>query len=104
MTVDDAGASDGQAAGDRFDDRSDDRLFEQRLEKLNRLRAAGVDPYPARFERTDLASDVVASLAETQPGKQVRVAGRVVGGIRRMGRATFLHLQDGSGRIQAYLK
>ena len=87
------------------DDRSDDhdRLFEQRLDKLNRLRAAGVDPYPARFERTDLAADVVASF-EREPAKQVRVAGRVVGGIRRMGRSTFLHLQDGSGRIQAYFK
>ena len=37
---------------------AEDRLYEQRLEKLNRLRAAGIDPYPARFERTDLAADV----------------------------------------------
>ena len=102
MTHDDTGSSDAQGAAD---DRSEDhdRLFEQRLEKLKRLRAAGVDPYPARFDRTDLAADVVAAF-EQEPGKQVRVAGRVVGGIRRMGRSTFLHLQDGSGRIQAYFK
>jgi lysyl-tRNA synthetase class 2 len=93
--------TDEGAGADRPEDH--DRLFEQRLEKLNRLKSAGVDPYPARFERTDLAADVVASF-EREPGKQVRVAGRVVGGIRRMGRSTFMHLQDGSGRIQAYFK
>jgi len=85
------------------DPAAEDRLYEQRLEKLNRLRAAGVDPYPARFERTDLASQVLASFDE-EPGKNVRVAGRVVGGIRRMGGSTFLHLQDGSGRIQILLR
>jgi len=99
VTQDQDGTPDGHDAAER----PDDRLFEQRLEKLNRLREAGIDPYPARFERTDLAADVVASFDEEQ-AKQVRVAGRVVGGIRRMGRATFLHLQDGSGRIQAYFK
>ncbi|MCC6177138.1 MAG: lysine--tRNA ligase [Chloroflexi bacterium] len=81
----------------------EDRLFQQRLDKLNRLRAAGVDPYPARFERTDLAADVVAGFDES-PGTSVRVAGRVVGGIRRMGKATFFHLLDRSGRIQVYVK
>ena len=101
MTHDDTGSADGQGATQDAEDH--DRLFEQRLDKLNRLRAAGVDPYPARFNRTDLAADVVASF-EQEPGKQVRVAGRVVGGIRRMGRATFMHLQDASGRIQAFFR
>jgi len=81
----------------------DDRLYEQRLQKLNRLRRAGIDPYPARYERTDLAQDVIAGF-EADPGREVRVGGRVVGGIRRMGRSTFLHLLDGSGRIQVYCK
>ncbi len=79
------------------------RLPEERLAKLEQLRAAGVDPYPARFARTDLAAEVTPTF-DTAPGRPVRVAGRVVGGIRRMGRATFLHLLDGSGQIQAYFK
>ena len=99
MTADETALS----VGPPDDGRPDDRLFEQRLDKLNRLREAGVDPYPARFERTDMAANVVSSF-ESEPGKPVRVAGRVVGGIRRMGRSTFLHLQDASGRIQAYFK
>jgi len=103
VTQEDAVSSDGPAADARPDDRAEDRLFEQRLDKLKRLREAGIDPYPARFNRTDLAADVVASF-EASPGKAVRVAGRVVGGIRRMGRSTFVHLQDVSGRVQAYFK
>jgi lysyl-tRNA synthetase class 2 len=81
----------------------EDRLYEQRLEKLQRLRSAGIDPFPARFDRTDLAADVVERF-ESEPERAVRVGGRVVGGIRRMGKSTFLHLLDGSGRIQAYFK
>ena len=47
---------------------TEDRLYEQRVEKLNRLRQAGIDPYPARFARTDLAADTLASF-ESEPGK-----------------------------------
>src|SRR4051812_16116817 len=81
----------------------EDRLFEQRVEKLQRLRASGIDPYPARFSRADLAADALGSF-DGEPGKQVRVAGRIIGGIRRFGGLTFLHLQDVSGRIQIAIK
>ncbi|MDP8922791.1 MAG: lysine--tRNA ligase [Chloroflexota bacterium] len=90
-----------QPADDTPEER--DRLYQQRLAKLQKLREAGVDPYPARFERTDLAADVVASF-DAAPGRVVRVAGRVVGGIRRMGKVTFLHLRDSSGDVQAYIR
>jgi lysyl-tRNA synthetase, class II len=103
VTQNDAEASTDQADTAEQDDQHDDRLYEQRLDKLTRLRAAGIDPYPARFNRTDLAADVVAGF-EGEGGKHVRIAGRVVGGIRRMGRATFMHLQDGTGRIQAFFR
>ena len=97
-------AADGQIAEPTVDDEAaDDRLFEQRLEKLQRLREAGIDPYPARFNRSDLAADVLAAF-EQEPGKQVRVGGRIVGGIRRFGGLTFLHLQDVSGKIQIAVK
>ncbi|MFN8523087.1 MAG: lysine--tRNA ligase [Chloroflexota bacterium] len=81
----------------------DDRLIANRREKADRLRAAGIDPYPARFERDSMAADVVASYRDDDP-RTVRIGGRVVGGIRRMGRSTFMHLLDGSGRVQAYFK
>ena len=75
-----------------------------RKEKLERLRARGVEPYPARFARTHSAEEAVSLLEGGElPAGPVTVAGRVVA-TRHMGRATFVDLRDGSGRIQTYLK
>ncbi len=80
-------------------------LMQARLEKLRRLREEGIDPYPPRFSRSHSLGEVIAgfsSLAtEEHSGEQVTVAGRLIA-LRRMGRAVFLDLRDGSGRIQAY--
>ena len=75
-----------------------------RKEKLERLRSRGIDPYPARFRRTHSAGDAVAVLGDGDSSPDtVTVAGRVTA-IRQMGKATFVDLRDGSGRIQTYLK
>ena len=76
----------------------------QRLAALARLREQGVDPYPPRAEYTHSAAQTVAAFepeAEQQP--TVTVAGRLMS-IRVMGKSTFAHLRDGSGRIQIYLR
>lgn len=81
----------------------------QRVAKLEQLRAAGIDPYPPRAARTHTAAEItalVASLAEAESevsGVEADVTGRVVGR-RDMGRATFLDLQDGSGRVQVLFR
>ena len=87
-----------------------DELFNVRLEKLNRLRSKGIDPYPTNYERSHLAIDAV-KLFESQESttKQhddeacVSVGGRITA-MRGLGQATFLDLLDGSGRIQAMLR
>ncbi len=79
---------------------------QQRRLKLARLREAGIDPYPARARRTHTAAQAIAALetmAEGVEGEAVTVAGRLVS-IRVMGRSSFAHLEDGSGRIQLYLQ
>lgn len=86
-----------------------DELMAQRIAKLEQLRARDVDPYPRRTVRTFTAIQVeaaVAAFAEGQSEDQatvVDVAGRVVGR-RDMGKATFVDLQDGSGRVQVLLR
>lgn len=85
---------------------SEEEIIAQRRQKLERLRSAGIDPYPARVQRSHTASQAAAlALAgpEDEPPAPVSVAGRVTA-MRRMGKATFLDLRDGSGRIQVYLK
>lgn len=82
--------------------------YAQRKAKLADLRKDG-NPYPNTFRRNALASQLHADygMVETHAfqdlAKHVKVAGRMM--LRRlMGKASFIHLQDMSGRIQAYLR
>ncbi len=79
-----------------------DPIFAQRVEKLRRLRGQGVEPYPYRFDRTYLATDILSGF-DALEGKEVRVAGRLLT-MRVMGKASFAHLLDQSGRIQIYVR
>jgi len=81
-----------------------------RREKLERLRAAGVDPYPHEgFPNRDKIGEILAAhdpeqLGEgEQPEFAYRIAGRVVGR-RGHGKTIFLDLRDLSGSIQAYAR
>jgi lysyl-tRNA synthetase class 2 len=73
-----------------------------RRAKVAALREAGIDPYPARFRRTATAAE---ALAAYDPDREtaVVVAGRLVSR-RVMGKASFAHLQDWSGKIQLFAR
>ncbi|MGQ0510608.1 MAG: lysine--tRNA ligase [Betaproteobacteria bacterium] len=85
----------------------DNKLVEERREKLKALRAEGI-AFPNDFRRKDLAGSLhqahgARSKEELEPLKVAAVvAGRMV--LKRvMGKASFATLQDSSGRIQAYI-
>ncbi len=86
-------------------------LEQQRLVKLERIRARGVDPYPRRVERSHTAAEAIAAYeaAEAQAGEEapaeieVSVAGRLQS-MRVMGKSSFAHIQDGSDRIQLFIR
>jgi lysyl-tRNA synthetase, class II len=75
----------------------------QRRAKLERLRSAGIEPYPARSYRTHTTAEAIALLEEGQPPTVVTVAGRLVS-MRVMGKGSFAHIEDAAGRIQLYLR
>lgn len=76
----------------------------RRYEELHELETEGVVAYPYSFPKTfDTAAARALFQDDTPQPLQVAVAGRVVA-IRRMGKASFFHLQDDSGRLQIYLK
>ncbi len=79
-----------------------DPLVEQRIRKLQRLRDEGVDPYPYRFDRIHMAEEILTNF-DTLAGAEVRIAGRLMT-MRVMGKASFAHLLDQSGRIQIYVR
>jgi lysyl-tRNA synthetase class 2 len=74
-----------------------------RREKLDALRALGVEPFAYRFERTHTAAEALAAFRDGAEGPVVAVAGRLVA-LRGHGKTTFAHLADRSGRLQLYVK
>ncbi|MGA0031040.1 MAG: lysine--tRNA ligase [Flavobacteriaceae bacterium] len=77
-------------------------LSEQELirrEKLERLRAMGINPYPAAAYPVTHSSTAIK--ANYKEGQQVVVAGRLMSR-RIQGKASFAELQDSEGRIQLY--
>jgi lysyl-tRNA synthetase class 2 len=74
-----------------------------RRAKLDRLRAAGIDPYPVQVPRTHTLAAVRALVGDlppdTETGERVSVTGRVLLK-RRMGGLGFATLRDGSGDLQ----
>ena len=83
------------------------QLIAERRKKLEELRRRGIDPYPTGYQPTHHAADLQKKYAglknEEKTEDLVRVAGRILV-FRRMGKATFAHLQDQSGKIQLYFK
>ncbi len=84
-------------------------LIQQRREKLQALREKGGPAFPNEFRRDSLAAELQQDYADateeqlTGSDVQVRVAGRVM--LRRiMGKASFVTIQDMSGRIQLYVR
>jgi lysyl-tRNA synthetase, class II len=74
----------------------------QRREKLQKLRDANINPYPYSFDVTHYAQPILDAFKDGDATK-VSIAGRVMT-VRNMGKASFFHLQDSTGRIQAYIR
>ena len=89
----------------------EEKLNDQELarrEKLEKLKELGVDPWGQRFVRTDNSSTcrnkVLNKTNEELEANQVyvTVAGRIMQ-MRKMGKASFLNIQDREGRMQGYI-
>jgi len=84
-------------------------VIEERIKKIETLREKGVNPYPAGYRYDITASEAVERFKdlteEVLPeGAEVfSMAGRIMA-IRNFGKASFIHVQDGTGRIQAYVR
>ncbi|OGZ45041.1 MAG: lysine--tRNA ligase [Candidatus Ryanbacteria bacterium RIFCSPHIGHO2_02_FULL_45_13b] len=75
-----------------------------RLHKIELLRENGMDPYPSDAKRTHVIQDVCADFSSLEhSGQSVSIVGRVRA-IRSHGGSTFLDIEDGTGKLQGYLK
>ena len=76
----------------------ENELIAQRREKLETLRARGVEPFGRAFETSGSIAEVRHAFKE---GESLRAAGRITAH-RDMGKSHFVDLRDATGRIQAY--
>ena len=82
-----------------------------RHEKMLRMRAEGVEPYPTRANPTHTTAEATAlfiqseGLADSEPDSQAMftLAGRIRS-VRLMGKIIFAHIEDGSGRMQLFFR
>ncbi|MCM3635851.1 lysine--tRNA ligase [Paenibacillus camelliae] len=84
-------------------------LLQIRRDKLDSLRELGVDPFGKKFERSNNAKELLDAYAEVDKPQleemnvSVSLAGRIMQK-RGMGKASFAHIQDLTGRIQIYVR
>ena len=92
-------------------------LEKVRLQKLEELRAEGIEPYPTRAERTHTSAQVIAEFeaaekdasrpSGSQAGSAREVKATLAGRIRAarpMGKLAFAHIEDGDGKIQLFFR
>jgi lysyl-tRNA synthetase class 2 len=77
-------------------------LIQRRLEELSELKKKGIEPFAYSYDVNSDSDNIKSNFKEDEK-RIVRIAGRIMA-IRRMGKASFAHIQDYAGRIQIYLK
>ncbi len=79
-------------------------LRDVKLEKLNKLKELGVDPYPTRFDRTHYSTEIIEKFEQLEKSEEeVAIAGRIIA-VRKMGKAVFSHIRDYKGKMQLYIR
>ena len=77
-----------------------ERITQERLDSLNRIRASGVDPYPHSYTISYTTKEAIALFEKGGESlRAISLAGRVMAR-RKMGKMSFLDIRDGSGKIQ----
>ena len=81
-----------------------ERITEQRLESLNKIRARGIDPYPHSYHPSHTVQEAIAFFEQQgQSSQDISLAGRIMSK-RSIGKMSFLDIRDSSGKIQLSLR
>ncbi|WP_457681334.1 lysine--tRNA ligase [Thermovibrio sp.] len=92
---------------------AEERILEQRKEKVEKLRELGYEPYAYKYEVNAKAGELLKRFGKVKEGEErekeelpkeeFSLAGRIMS-MRIMGKAAFFHIQDESGKIQCYIR
>ncbi len=81
-----------------------ERITEQRLDSLSRIRARGINPYPHSYHPSHTVGEAIALYKQEGEGSQdISLAGRIMSK-RSIGKMSFLDIRDSSGKIQLSLR
>ncbi len=79
-----------------------EQLRQIRIEKLNRLKDMGIEPFPSKAVKTNDLSEITSNYDELE-NKEVTVVGRIMSW-REHGKLIFSNIEDFSGSVQLYIK
>ncbi|HEY4522311.1 MAG TPA: lysine--tRNA ligase [Candidatus Paceibacterota bacterium] len=82
---------------------AEEDIRNERLKKLDRLKAAGMEPYPAESSRNTSVADLLRSFDLNDGSQTSIIAGRVMA-LRGQGGILFVDIFDGTGKMQAVLQ
>lgn len=83
-------------------------LEKQRFEKIQNMRSHGMEPYPTRTEVNTTIAKTIKAFEEAEKANSGQVVSATLGGrlraIRLMGKLAFAHIEDGTGRLQLFMR
>jgi len=81
-----------------------DELRKTRFKKLEAIKKAGILVYPGKTGRTHKIEDVLKDFADLDRSKKELILVGRIRSLRKHGGSTFLDIEDGNGKIQAFLR
>ncbi|MBF90066.1 MAG: lysine--tRNA ligase [Candidatus Marinimicrobia bacterium] len=78
------------------------QIMDFRKAKIEKFLEMGINPYPYSFEKNNNSLEIIENYDELKDSS-VSIAGRIIS-IRKMGKASFFHVQDQQAKIQVYIK
>ena len=78
------------------------QIINFRKEKLSKLKELGFEPYPHGYKRTHSSAEILNNFDDLED-KNVSISGRVMA-LRKMGKASFIHIMDAFEQIQIFIK
>ncbi len=77
-------------------------IIKHRLDKLSAIKSLGINPFAYSYPKNINIEEIISN-PDKYNDKEIKIAGRIIS-LRKMGKSTFLNLQDMNERIQVYLK
>jgi len=85
-------------------DQEQSEILRVRREKLQKIKDNNINPFPYRYSRTHLTSEVIENFEDLSASEEsVKIAGRIMSW-RGHGKTLFAHIQDRTGKLQIYVR